>query len=102
MAERMLKFVQLAQETPDKRDVAARRFDFDEIYQRFIVEPLRRLGQVFFLVDRIIVDGLVALVSWVPQLAGWALKLTVQRGSLQGYASAMLFGVVIILLIIFM
>ena len=35
MAERMLKFVQLAQETPEKRDVAARRFDFDEIYQRF-------------------------------------------------------------------
>ena len=35
MAERMLKFVQIAQATPEKREVAARRFDFDEIYNRF-------------------------------------------------------------------
>jgi hypothetical protein len=41
-------------------------------------------------------------MGWVPQFSGTALKLTVQRGYLQGYAAAMLFGVVVILLIIFL
>src|SRR3984957_9637226 len=43
MPDRMLKFVQLGQQTPDKRDVAERRADFDEIYRRF--EPARAAEQ---------------------------------------------------------
>ena len=35
MAERMLKFVNVPQHSPDKREVAQRRADFDEIYWRF-------------------------------------------------------------------
>jgi glutamate synthase (NADPH) small chain len=35
MAERMLQFVSVPQQTPEKREAGARRFDFDEIYQRF-------------------------------------------------------------------
>jgi glutamate synthase (NADPH) small chain len=35
MAERMLQFVRLAQQTPEKRAVPERRQDFDEIYRRF-------------------------------------------------------------------
>jgi glutamate synthase (NADPH/NADH) small chain len=35
MAERMLQFVSVAQQTPEKREAEARRFDFDEIYRRF-------------------------------------------------------------------
>jgi glutamate synthase (NADPH) small chain len=35
MAERMLQFVSVPQQTPEKREAEARRFDFDEIYQRF-------------------------------------------------------------------
>ncbi|MCU0889112.1 MAG: NAD(P)-dependent oxidoreductase [Rubritepida sp.] len=35
MAERMLQFVRLQQQTPDKRPATARREDFDEIYARF-------------------------------------------------------------------
>jgi glutamate synthase (NADPH/NADH) small chain len=35
MAERMLKFVHIAQANPEKRGVADRRGDFDEIYRRF-------------------------------------------------------------------
>ncbi|MDB5370177.1 MAG: dihydropyrimidine dehydrogenase [Roseomonas sp.] len=38
MAERMLQFVRLSQQTPDKRDAAVRREDFGEIYQRFTAE----------------------------------------------------------------
>ncbi len=74
----------------------------DEIYQAIIVEPLRSLGNFFFGIDRYVIDILIAIVSWIPQAFGWILKFTVQRGSLQGYASAMLFGVVIILLLVFM
>jgi NADH-quinone oxidoreductase subunit L len=77
------------------------KYWMDEIYQGLIVEPLRMLGKIYFAIDRFLIDGIVSTVSWVPQLSGWALKLTVQRGSLQGYASAMLFGLMVILLIIF-
>ena len=35
MAERMLQFVRLPQQTPQKRDVPERREDFAEIYRRF-------------------------------------------------------------------
>ncbi len=78
------------------------KFMVDEIYQAVIIEPLKDLGTFFFAVDRIIVDGLVWLVGFVPQLSGFVLKLTVQRGYLQGYAAAMLFGIVAILLIVFL
>ncbi len=74
----------------------------DEIYQDAIVEPLRALGRIFFAIDRYVVDGVVWLISFIPQASGWALKLTTQQGYLQGYAATMLFGVAIILLIIFL
>ncbi len=35
MASKMLKFVQVGQQLPDKREVTLRRQDFDEIYQRY-------------------------------------------------------------------
>ncbi|GAB6967968.1 NAD(P)-dependent oxidoreductase [Komagataeibacter kakiaceti JCM 25156] len=38
MAERMLKFVSVAQEQPDKRPAEARRRDFNEIYAPFATE----------------------------------------------------------------
>jgi len=78
------------------------KYFVDEVYQAVIVEPLRSLGRAFFWVDRMLIDGVVGAMGWVPQLSGTALKLTVQRGYLQGYAAAMLFGVVVILLIIFL
>ncbi len=42
MAERMLKFVDLPQQQPDKRQVPERRADFDEIYRRFTEAQARR------------------------------------------------------------
>ena len=73
----------------------------DELYDFFIVEPLRHIAKVFFAIDRAVVDGLVWAIGFVPQLSGFAVKLTVQRGYLQGYAAAMLFGVLAILLLVF-
>ena len=52
-----------------------------------------RIGRVFFAIDRIVVDGVIWAVGFVPQLGGFALKLTTQRGYLQGYAGAMAFGI---------
>ena len=74
----------------------------DEIYQAAIVEPLRSVGQAFFWIDRFVVDGLVWATSFVPMLGGFALKLSTQRGYLQGYAAVMLLGIAIILMVIFL
>jgi NADH-quinone oxidoreductase subunit L len=75
----------------------------DEIYQGFIVEPLRNLGRfLYYVFDTYIVDGLVWAVSFVPQAGGFALRYLTQRGYLQGYAVTMLFGVVVILVVVFL
>jgi NADH-quinone oxidoreductase subunit L len=74
----------------------------DEIYQAAIVEPLRMGGRAFFAIDRYIVDGVVNLLGLGPQVLGSSLKLTIQRGYLQGYAATMLFGIAIILLVVFL
>lgn len=73
----------------------------DEIYQWVIVEPLRGIGKVLWMIDRFIVDGLVFLVSFVPQLSGFGLKMSTQRGYLQGYALSMLLGLAVILVWVF-
>jgi NADH-quinone oxidoreductase subunit L len=77
------------------------KYYVDEIYQALIVEPLRALGRWLWAVDRWVVDGVVNLVGGSPQVPGWILKLTVQRGYLQGYAAAMILGIVVVLLCMF-
>jgi NADH-quinone oxidoreductase subunit L len=77
------------------------KYWIDEIYQAAIVEPLRMLGHVCFWIDRIVVDGLVWAFGFVPQAGGFLIKVTTQRGYLQGYAAAMAFGIVVILLVVF-
>jgi NADH-quinone oxidoreductase subunit L len=74
----------------------------DELYDAVIVRPLRLVGQAFFAADRFIVDGLVGVVGFVPQLSGFVLKLSTQRGYLQGYAVTMLLGVALVLLLVFL
>jgi NADH-quinone oxidoreductase subunit L len=101
-----LKFRQksqrLAERFPEITSVLEHKYWVDEIYQNAIVEPLRDLGRLFFAIDRLVIDGIVGLMALVPQLSGFALKLSTQRGYLQGYAVTMLFGIAAILLIVFM
>jgi len=92
----------LAQSMPGVADLIENKYFVDEIYQAYVIEPLRFLGEIFFAIDRYIVDFLVNLMGWIPQISGFGLKLTVQRGYLQGYATTMLFGVMIILALIFL
>jgi hypothetical protein len=42
------------------------------------------------------------VISFIPQAFGWTLKLSTQRGFLQGYALVMAFGIAVILLVIFL
>lgn len=81
--------------------VLENKFYVDELYQAVIVNPLRGLGRVLFMIDRMVVDGIVWLIGFVPQLLGFSLKLTTQCGSLQGYALTMLLGIVVVLLLVF-
>jgi NADH-quinone oxidoreductase subunit L len=78
------------------------KFWVDEIYQAFIVNPLRMLGEFFYGFDRWVIDMLVNMAGWICQLVGYLLKFTTQRGYLQGYAAAMVLGVAAILLFVFM
>jgi NADH:ubiquinone oxidoreductase subunit 5 (subunit L)/multisubunit Na+/H+ antiporter MnhA subunit len=92
----------LAAGMPGVTSLLDRKFWVDEVYQGGVVEPLRNFGRGLWMADRFGIDGLVAAISLMPQAGGWVLKLGVQRGSLQGYAAAMLFGVVVILVLVFM
>ena len=83
-------------------DLIDEKFGVDELYQKYIIEPLRFLGRIFFAVDTWLVDGIVNSFGWIPQFFGYALRFTVQRGYLQGYATAMLLGVLVVLALIFL
>ena len=65
---------------------------FDELYKAVLIKPLWVVGQGLYLIDRFVVDGVVALVAWTPQVMGYSLKPT-QRGQLQRYAVGMVAGV---------
>jgi NADH-quinone oxidoreductase subunit L len=78
------------------------KFFIDQIYQGAIVEPLRFIGKIDVIIDRFVVDGLVNLAAGIPQAIGFVLKLFVQTGYLQGYAAAMMSGVGLILLLVFL
>jgi NADH-quinone oxidoreductase subunit L len=93
---------ELAGRIPAVTRTLENKYWVDELYDAVIVTPLRMAGRLFFAVDRFVVDGVVWLISFIPQAGGWVLKLGVQRGYLQGYAAAMLFGLAAILLIIFL
>ena len=77
------------------------KFYVDEIYQALIVVPLWVFGRAMAFGDWMI-DKFVDLVAFLPGFGGLAFKVTVQRGYLQGYATAMLFGIMVILLILFL
>jgi hypothetical protein len=53
------------------------------------------------MVDQIVINGLVWMLGFIPRACGFTLRQTTQRGYLQGYAATMIFGIAIILMIIF-
>jgi NADH-quinone oxidoreductase subunit L len=63
----------------------------DEIYSALLLKPLWFFAHFLSYFDRYVVDGLVWIVGFVPQLVGYSLKPT-QRGLLQRYAVGMVAG----------
>ncbi len=90
----------LAQRFAGAARLLEHKYWVDEIYQAAIVNPLRMVGQAMFLFDRMVIDGIVWAFGFIPQGSGFVVKLTTQRGQLQGYALTMLIGIVIIIVAI--
>ncbi len=67
------------------------RWYIDAIYSAAITKPLHIFAYIQSYVDRYLVDGIVFLVGFFPQLLGYSLKPT-QRGLLQRYAVGMIAG----------
>jgi NADH-quinone oxidoreductase subunit L len=71
----------------------------DAIYAAFITKPLRIFSHIQAIIDRYLIDGIVFMVGFFPQLVGYSLKPT-QRGLLQRYAVGMVAGLAIIIVAI--
>jgi NADH-quinone oxidoreductase subunit L len=69
----------------------------DELYHYTLVRPLRFSGYILSLMDRFIVDGLVFVIGFIPQLAGFTIKPT-ESGRLRYYGIGMVAGVAVVLL----
>lgn len=67
------------------------KFFIDEIYQAFVVWPVRALAAVCYFVDRWLVDGTVNLVGKLPGGIGWAAR-GLQGGLVSFYGLAMVLG----------
>jgi len=78
-----------------------KKYWIDEIYGTLIVSPVRLVAQVFNVIDRIVIDGLVVLVTGTQALAGFGLRQLTQRGYLQGYALTAILGTAVILWVVF-
>lgn len=76
------------------------KFFFDQIYNVLFVWPMWLLAQLSFLVDRLLIDGLVNLVGKLPPAFGFVVRLF-QTGMVQFYALAMVLGVLVLLADIF-
>ncbi len=77
---------------------AENKWYVDEIYNALFRVPLLVLANIFYLLDKLLVDGLVDLAGALPRIVGSRLR-PLQAGSLQGYAAAMGVGVALILIL---
>ncbi len=73
------------------------KYYVDELYDAVIVRPLRRLGDICFGLDRYVINAILWIISAVPRAVGFGLK-GLQSGSMQGYATGMIVGVIAIVL----
>lgn len=75
------------------------KYHVDEIYDAVFVRPLHLLADLLYVFDRLIIDGLVAVVGFIPRLTGLTVQ-PAQRGRLQGYGLGMAAGVAVIVVIV--
>ncbi|MBN2559861.1 MAG: NADH-quinone oxidoreductase subunit L [Phycisphaerae bacterium] len=73
------------------------KYYVDEAYDLVFVRPLRRFGDFCHGVDRYFINGILWLIAAVPRAIGFGLKGW-QQGATQGYALAMVVGLLAIIL----
>ena len=78
---------------------AQHKWYVDEIYDMLIVKPLWVISNIFALIDKYIVDGIVDLCGWLPRAIGRILRPS-QSGELNGYAVGMAGGLAVLILIV--
>ncbi len=78
---------------------AVNKWYVDEFYHKVLVMPLRILAHIFHWIDKLLVDGLVNVVGFLPRVFAWIIRPS-QSGVLQGYAVSMAGGLVVILFVV--
>ncbi len=78
---------------------AQRKWYVDEFYDLLIVKPLWILSNIFALLDKYLIDGIVDLLGWIPRALGKTLRPS-QSGDLHGYALGMAGGLALLLVVI--
>ncbi|MEM8737862.1 MAG: NADH-quinone oxidoreductase subunit L [Planctomycetota bacterium] len=81
--------------------VLENKYYLDELYDFLLVQPLKRLGSLFYVVDAMVINGLVALVAWLPSMVGRGVR-PAQSGRISGYGLSMVLGVAVFALLVFM
>ncbi len=78
---------------------AERKWYVDGLYDLLFRYPLWGIAHVFYLIDKLVVDGLVDLFGSLPRRIGRGVRPS-QNGVLQSYAVGMAGGLVLLLLIV--
>jgi NADH-quinone oxidoreductase subunit L len=73
-------------------------FSTDRFYDRFIVTPLRALGQALWAIDGLVIAGLSTLLGKSPGLLGRGIQ-PAQSGKMQGYGLGMAIGIALLALL---
>jgi len=77
------------------------KYYIDELYDLVFVQPLRRLGGLFYVIDVLIINNLLAFVAWVPTMVGRGVR-PAQSGRMSAYSLSMVVGIAVFALLIFM
>ncbi len=94
----MIEPAKLARRLGPLYELSHRKFYLDEIFEGTIVNFGKLVAAIVELVDRYIIDGIVALVSRGTYMIGLGLKYT-QTGQVQTYGLAAMFGVFVLIVI---
>lgn len=79
---------EFAARLPGLVKVLQNKWYVDELYDAVIVKPLKFVGNIFFVIDRMLIEGLVNLIGLLPGIGGRIVQPT-QQGALQGYGLGM-------------
>jgi NADH-quinone oxidoreductase subunit L len=79
---------------------AQNKWYVDEFYDFLIRKPLWFFSNVFYIFDKLVIDGVVRLFGGIPRFIGAMVRPT-QSGELHGYAAGMAAGVAVLLFLVF-